>query len=122
VTGQTGVEIAGDSTQTTPLRQSPAASPFLAAFLKTLRLNYSMLRSAAPSQWRVGAWRGRTLPLRVVDVRTDLVLRDGDLIVRQTVVVETVSIFVAELFIGGTVAFDRALVHVLIVVRRVFWM
>ena len=53
--------------------------------------------------------------MRLVFVRADDILGDGDRIVRQSLVVDPFAVRVADLFFAGTIAFDRALVNILIV-------
>src|SRR5207237_12610 len=53
--------------------------------------------------------------LSLILVGTFYVLRDRDGIVREPVLVDSVSMWIADLFVGRTIAFDRALVDVGIV-------
>jgi len=56
--------------------------------------------------------------LWLVLVSSDCILRCRNRIVRQPLVIEAVAARVALLFVGGAVAFDRALVDVRVLVRR----
>ena len=69
-------------------------------------------RAAEAPNARYAGW---LLSLRFVFVRADRILRSRDRIVGETLIVDTVAVWIADLFIGRSVAFDRAFVNIRIV-------